>query len=429
MALGECVSLPLLDALMDRFQRKHSSKIQLNSTLIVGNQHLLPSSRSLVQSLLSLGIPPANIVLTGKVYSCRPDVVAWLRRNKVHVMSPSGELLLPGFLAERHQSDLGLFWHHIEMAVRSKKVNRIILLDDGGYGLLTMPTALCTTGIVTVVEQTMSGLRLGDNGARLRRLNLAASAAKVTLESPFIAEAIARSVSTKALGLRTQIGIVGLGNVGSSLGRCFESMGHPVCFFDKKRDYSPMKGKINRLGSLKELCETCSVVVGCTGEDIFSDAEWLASIGKEVTLISASSQDIEFRTLLKKAPRVSVQPGADITVSVGNTVYRVLFSGFPINFSGSSEIEQPRDIQLTRALLLGSVLQALSCDGPASSRGDWSTAEQLNDALQRFVVRTWSDLTGEPNIGKGDFESLQWIKENSCGVAVHCEELFTVFGA
>ena len=181
MALGECVSLPLLDALMDRFQRKHSSKIQLNSTLIVGNQHLLPSSRSLVQSLLSLGIPPANIVLTGKVYSCRPDVVAWLRRNKVHVMSPSGELLLPGFLAERHQSDLGLFWHHIEMAVRSKKVNRIILLDDGGYGLLTMPTALCTTGIVTVVEQTMSGLRLGDNGARLRRLNLAASAAKVTL--------------------------------------------------------------------------------------------------------------------------------------------------------------------------------------------------------------------------------------------------------
>src|SRR5450756_1466173 len=157
--LSEVVSLPLLDALMDQFQRKHSSHIHLGSTLIVGNQHLLPSSRSLVHSLLSLGIPPENIVLTGKVYSCRPDVVAWLRQNKVQVIPPSNEVLLPGLLAERHQSDLGLFWRNIEMAVRSTKANRIILLDDGGYGFLTMPRALCTTGIVTVVEQTMSGLR------------------------------------------------------------------------------------------------------------------------------------------------------------------------------------------------------------------------------------------------------------------------------
>jgi S-adenosylhomocysteine hydrolase len=405
------------------------SPVNWDETLLVGNQHLLPSSGALVNSLLSLGVPPANLIFTGKVYSCRSDVVTWLKNNKVHVISPTAGSFLPGTLVARHMSDLAKFWHYVEDVARSVKVKRIVLLDDGGYGLLSMPAALASKCSVTVVEQTMSGLKNGEANARLRRINLAASAAKVRLESPFIADAISRAMAMDIPGREAPIGIVGMGNVGKALGTCFESMGHKVFFFDTKRDCRPVNERVNRLGSLKELCEKCSIVVGCTGEDIFGDADWIGSIGKVVTLISASSQDIEFRTLLKMAPRVSIQPGADVTVSVGNAVYRVLFSGFPINFSGTSEIEQPRDIQLTRALLLGSVLQALSCDGQVNSRGDWLTAEQLNDALQRFVVRTWSDLTGVSNASKGNFESLQWIKENSCGVAAHCEELSTVFGA
>jgi hypothetical protein len=404
-----------------RFQKGHHSHVQLDRTLVVGNQHLLPSTRSLVQSILLLGVPAENVILTGKLYSCRSAVVSWLREQHATVFAPSSSPLSPGYLVKHHEETLAKFWQHVLDTVKAKNPSLIVLLDDGGYGVLSSPVEIVRTHTIVAIEQTASGLRVKGPFVKLRRINVAASATKLKIESPIIGESIARAV-VKKLSIRHPLGIVGVGNVGGAVAAALSKRGFEVLAFDKKGRI-PSWG-VRGVGSLEELCRRCSVIIGCTGEDVFAGAEWLGALRKEITLISGSSQDIEFRSVLRMAGRDPVKAGSDLCVSIGTTVFNVLFSGFPINFVGTGERESPHDIQLTRALLLGGVLQALFCPAPEKVGVRYrKVPEQLNSSLQRYIVRTWCRLVGAKGDMYAAFESLRWIQSNSGGKVTRCDEL------
>src|SRR5690606_34495242 len=67
-----------------------------------------------------------------------------------------------------------------------------------------------------------------------------------------------------------------------------------------------------------------------------------------------------------------------------NLDIQILRGGFPINFDGSSTSVRNEDIQVTRGLLLGAVLQALSVAGR-----DAPPSMALDGELQRFVLEAW----------------------------------------
>lgn len=422
MTSGENATLPLLKALLIHFQKGHNSHVQFARTLVVGNQHLLPSTRSLIQSILLLGVPAGNVILTGKLYSCRNAVVSWLREQGATVFAPSSSPISPGYLVERHEETLAKFWEHVLYTAKARNPSRIVLLDDGGHGVLSSPIEIARTHTIVAIEQTASGLRVKGPFVKLRRINVAASATKLKLESPIIGESIASAVVQRLSGREQPLGIVGIGNVGSAVASALSKMGFDVLVFDKKG--SIPSWRVREVGSLEELCSRCSVIIGCTGDDVFAGAGWLGTLRKQITLISGSSQDLEFRSVLRMAGRSPVKAGSDLRVSIGTTVFNVLFSGFPINFAGTGERESPQDIQLTRALLLGGVLQALFCSGSEKVDVRYrKVPEQLNSALQRYIVRTWCGLIGAKGEPYAAFESLRWIESNSGGKVTGCDEL------
>lgn len=422
MTSGPSPTLPLLNVLLSRLQKGFCPAVRLDRTLVVGNQHLLPSTGSLVQSILSLGVPAENIALTGKLYSCRKPVVSWLRKQRVNVVAPPSSPISPGHLVERHKETLAEFWKQVLDTVNEKNPSRIVLLDDGGHGVLSIPIEIVRNHTIVAIEQTNSGLRVRGPFVKVRRINVAASATKLKIESPIIGDSIAKAVVMKLGNLRQPIGVVGAGNVGGAVAAALTKIGFGVFAFDKKGSNLPQG--VREIGGLEELCRRCSVIIGCTGEDIFAGAEWLGTLGKETTLISGSSQDIEFQTVLRMAGRNPVKVGTDLRISIGNGLFNVLFSGFPINFVGTGERESPQDIQLTRGLLLGGLLQALFCPGNEKAEASAAkTSEQLNSALQRYIVRNWCRLVGGKSERYKDFESLGWIQSNSGGTVTRCDEL------
>ena len=92
---------------------------------------------------------------------------------------------------------------------------------------------------------------------------------------------------------------------------------------------------------------------------------WPKLIGEKV-LISCSSQDLEFRSALlslndgNHGPVSQRQLTCEVTVPLSEGKLRILRGGFPVNFDGSRESVPAADIQMTRGLLLGAILQAAS---------------------------------------------------------------------
>jgi hypothetical protein len=423
--------LPLLEEMLRQVRDRLQSSIDWGQILIVGNQHLLPSTCALVGSLLRLGVQPANLVLTGKVYSCRPAVVDWLRVAGVRVMPPAASPMLPGRLTDQHRRDLERVWDQVGDLVSARQPARVILLDDGGFGVLSMPADLAASADVVAIEQTSSGLRAAPSRSDLRRINLAGSAAKRCLESPFIAEAVARGVMEAMCDMHRSpagpVGIVGMGNVGRALARHLVAKRMETVFFDRNGGDMRVPRLVRRAESLRDVCERCAIVVGCTGEDIFSGADWVGDLDRELTLFSASSLDVEFRSLLLGASDAPVNPGDDVERTIGTTRTTMPYSGFPINFRCPGERESPADIQLTRGLMLGAVLQAVLCGGLDRRTGHWGETEKLDEAVQRFTVRAWHAAGGPRGGDVAGFASTQWIREHSAGSAPECSAIAHVF--
>jgi hypothetical protein len=98
----------------------------------------------------------------------------------------------------------------------------------------------------------------------------------------------------------------------------------------------------------------------------------------------------------------------------------ILRGGFPYNFDDSGESVPANDIQLTRALVLAGVFQAIDYfrnPNVLGKRGLYA----LDADLQRFVVHEWlqhqprSRSTVPGNV-LSNFEHADWIKANSPGI-------------
>lgn len=432
MVVRALARLPVVDALVERVLSSGHSSSTWDGVLVVANQHLVPSFCSLVSGLLRMGLRPANLICTGKAYSARKPILDWLRAQGVAVVPPDLSTMRFGQVSKRHQRDLERLWRRVYRIVQARRPDRVVLMDDGGFALRTMPQVIAEMTAVHAIEQTSSGLRFGSPRPGVHQINLAASAAKRILESPFIASAVARGVAESIARYHPKtnqpIGVAGVGNVGLALVSHYAKVRQPVVAFDVRGEAVSLPSGVRRVGSLRELCESCRIVIGCTGQDVFSGAEWLGELGHDLTLFSASSQDFEFQSLLALVPRARVRVGADAHLEIGNARIRIPFAGFPINFQCTGEREAPEEIQLTRALMLGAVVQSVALTGIVRRTDDWREPDKLDDALQRLVVRLWTTAQPIDDRTMAKFESMEWIRENSAGIARRAQNASGLFG-
>ncbi|MBU6234204.1 MAG: hypothetical protein KGQ41_00015 [Alphaproteobacteria bacterium] len=323
-------------------------------TLLIGCQHLTPSTLGLLERFEATGIDPKSMVLIGKCYSTVEGVVAAMHSRGMMAHGGSVPVSAGGY-QEAHLRDVANLWQEVFIRLQSGDYDRLVVLDDGGDVIASMPAHVAVP--VVAVEQTTNGLLKLKQKSKLSCpvVSVAGSAAKREHEAPFIAGAIA-----DALALRDavqNVGIVGAGAIGYA---CAQKL---VARFNAVVRVYP------------EPCADVwkhSVVLGCTGADISPRNGEARSVRY---LASGSSGDFEFNTLIKGRPH------SFSDMQIGWQV--VMNGGYPVNFIRTHEMEAPQEISLTRSLIFEGANYAQTLFGARPA------IYELPSDVQYNVVNGW----------------------------------------
>jgi hypothetical protein len=404
--------------LLEQVSRNLGEKPLLKHTVLVCVQHLLETTGSLIEQFFRMGLKPHRTYVLGKVYSTNTEVQSQLVRAKVRVIVPSPIREL-GRYDELLAADVRRVWQFVQDTDDWADVQCVVVLDDGGFGVAGIPPGLNRTVPVIGIEQTMSGLSPdGKDPAATRLIEVASSAAKKYIEPPMICEAVLTKLVNRLgtiLG-ESAVGVIGIGNIGGALAEGLLRTCRELCVYDHDSMRTGSLPGATFCRTAEELFDRCSIVFGCTGKDFLAGSFWWQGLQGRKVLISCSSQDREFASLLNFVDGNKVSdPMGDLSLPLRNGELVLVRGGFPANFDGSAESVPRIDIQMTRALLLGGVLQAVS---PASPNDG---GEMLAAEIQRFVVQQWLALAPHraqwysPHLLKR-FSNLQWIEQNSGGL-------------
>lgn len=434
-------NLPVLKNFLEKSLEANLNQ-PLKNTAVVYAHHPLRTSVDLIKAIIRLGINSNNFFTVGKHYSECERVVREIEDLGVQYQHCSKQIGL-GKFSQSFSRDINWLWSHVVNDLKSKKhIDKLIVLDHGGHALSYLPPELLKMQIVGI-EKTMGGLfNLEREGfPPFPVIGVANCAAKRFLESPLIADAVVKKllplIPIKKANLTC--GVVGYGAIGKAVTDKLISMGYKVIVYDSdSNQLSSSKDEKNMVvtNNLSTLVAVSDYIFGCTGRDIAAsniDSFRLATNKK--TLISCSSEDVEFLSLLQIVQRrengkVAVKPLADVIYrSDMGAEIKILRGGFPINFDNTGESVPGKDIQLTRALVLAGILQAgqLFNDPELLNSG---CLYALDPSLQKHIAGDWlkrqtSDRFSLKTIE--NFKDKQWIIEASGGISLPNTFLANIF--
>ncbi|MDQ8040059.1 MAG: NAD(P)-dependent oxidoreductase [Rickettsiella sp.] len=420
--------LPLLERIVS--QTKTTSN--LRNTAIVYIHHPLQTSVNLIDCMVRLGAQSKNIFILGKKYSECPSVVQQIKKYGVYYQPCSAQAGW-GQFAQSFTRDVNWLWKQVNDHLNVSNIEKVLVLDHGGYATSYIPVQILEQCKVIGVEKTTAGLtKFHDQGLPpFPVIGVANCAVKKILESPLIAEAIVNKLFPLVPQDRTvTCGIIGYGAIGKALATKLLSMNYKVIVYDHHLFSLTTRQKINATGNLTNLIDSSDYIFGCTGQDIIKSIEPFRTVQKDKTLISCSSEDKEFLPLLKAIQKKNNEMVSDpfaeakYVTDRGATI-RILKGGFPINFDNSGESVPKEDIQLTRALVLISILQAekfFDNNQFLKKAGIYA----LDPEMQRFVATAWLQDQPENRFSKtiiDSFKCLEWIIKNSGGIKNPCSIL------
>jgi len=343
------MNLPLLQFVSNEFQ-----DVSLNNTLIIACQHILGTTFDLFEELFQKGLKPENVFLIGKCYSTNKQTFDLFKKKGANISEASFAFDSHISFDELFQKNIEAFFKDIQSAVDLKSFEKIVILDDGGYLIALSNDFLKGLKNVVGIEQTTSGYEKVKNlKLHFPMLNIARSKAKLTIESPFIAEIAAKKIDKYLHKYRIKnpnILVIGTGSIGSTLSSTL-SKKFPV----SRCDIIQQKCDFN--GDYKDHLNEFDLIIGATGTSAIQSGEF-GNLKQGVLLASISSSDREFSAVyLRQLAATTENCHEDIKVN-GVTL---LNCGFPINFNdGKRHSVSPEKIQLTRALLLAGIFESVT---------------------------------------------------------------------
>lgn len=407
--------LPVLEALINHVQR--TDRAPLAGLRLVCVQHLLETTGSLLESFVRLGCRPDHIHVLGKFYSTSSTVEADLKSAGFDIVEWQGPVR-PGNFPAAIRRNIARLWSRAESQAGNDNSD-VLILDDGGRCRQHCPSAF-RAGRVVGVEQTTSGLKKRHTGQWIPTVEVAGSAAKRTLEPPAVTASVMQYVVRQLKGARagSRIGVVGLGTVGEDLARRLAARGFLVNVCDKNTELRHAVKEARWCRSVQALFASSDYILGCTGEDILAGAGWVNAIRGDKILASCSSEDVEFRSLLKRpeCARSFFDPLRSVEIKLAKGSMTILRGGFPANFTGTRNSGPVPLIQVTRGLLLAGVLQAARLRLRAPSR--LSRRMMLDPQMQGLIAETFLTPRRRRDFPAsaydGVFES-KWLTSHSTG--------------
>lgn len=405
-------------------------------TAVVSVQHMLWQTVDLFEAVAALGVKRDNIFALGKVYSNSPVVIGTLRDRGITVL-PSA-LPPPAEFERSFQRDVDRLWQEVKRKLAHRNVKRILVLDDGGKCITSVPRELLRRYSICGVEQTSFGIfQFEVEPPPFAVMAWARTAVKLLIGGPIFSHCLLIKLESKALGGDAledrKIGIIGFGSIGSSLANLMARQHNEVLFYDPDpllQIPPSLAGRVARVDSLDELMLSCDYVFGCSGRHPFRNRR-LPNYRPGVKLFSGSAGDQEFGPIiedLKARPGFTIgEPSWDITCDDGSCgPISIAYRGYPYNFVARDIEAVPSGIvQLETGGLLAGLIQArvhLSfCERGRARNGG---LHRVSPEVQRFVFQTWlTAMKGQrinlPEVYGCDPAMLQaardrwWFYENS----------------
>ncbi len=456
------MNLPLLGSIIQAVQPKIP---KLSDTVFVCVQHLLYTSLDVFESLILLGAIPESIFLLGKHYSTCPDVV-----NKALAMGIQVQKLAPLQLLGEYEvifnREVIQLWDKVKDFIQSSPhlIERVVVLDDGGRCLRAIPEDMVKRFCVVGIEQTTAGIaQLNDLNFPIAYIDVATSTTK-TLEAGMVADVIWNKISNELPNPKSNpaIGVIGLGSIGSAVAKKLISLGYRLFLYDSNIVDSSKKESINKAirkdvfkevkksfeeiledeqinwtEGLDEFIQSSDYIFGCTGNDFMQSLNIKKLIKGSKHFISCSSEDKEFLSILKHIRKANFKhnydPLKDIRWQMNkNIIIHLVKGGFPCNFDDSGTSVPAKNIQLTRALILGGLVQAIVIS-LSYKRNRIRGRVMLDPNMQQFIVSKWVDLHRHDKTGIFSKQSLMmfmnvtWIIKNSGGTFHYLPEFSACF--
>lgn len=368
--------VPLLELL-----KSFHSTVSLDNVLIIGCQHILETTHSMFQTLFELGLNPKNVFLIGKCYSTSRSVWTEMHDDGINVSELCFNFDPFKPYDVQFKEIINLFLHKIFSLVDLKNYKRIVVLDDGGQLISSVNELLEDVKNIVAIEQTSSGYeKIKVMDLRFPVINVARCKAKLIIESPLIAETVIKKAINRINKLEkspSKILILGKGAIGTAIGTAIESAlrnEYDVSIYDKI--FNDYNSYINNL-------KNADLVIGCTGETSVNH-EHHKFLKDSCVLFSASSSDREFDAVHFRK-NVSHITDCHQDVQIDGKI--LLNCGFPINFDGKRNSVPPSKIQLTRALLMAAIIQAVELIELLPF------IVSLDDELQRDVITQYLKIT------------------------------------
>ncbi|MCE3238746.1 MAG: D-2-hydroxyacid dehydrogenase [Gammaproteobacteria bacterium] len=406
---------------------------QFQKTVLVGCQHNLETTVTIYQAMKKLGIK--KIYSVGKCYSDSEIIKKAMEEEGVCLM-PSNKPAKPGKFQEVCRQDIRAMWDRCSKELEDD-VETIVVLDDGGRCLEEMPPYIRLNYRVAGIEQTRGGLYSPVlDQLPFPVIEVASSALKREIEPIFIVKAIIKELEEKIDYLsntfhfdqRTVIGIIGNGAIGSAVAKYFLSLGYTVAVYDENgdafTDISP-KSKLYRMPSREAVISNSQCIFGCTGKDALHGIPLLEIVNKNTVFISCTSEDREFLSTLEVISKQSIIKsdalGDLICLSKNGSDVVFVRGGYPFNFNGKPWNVPANEIEPTQGILLGAVIQAVTCAKKPS--GDGFTINRakrlmLDPSIQQFVIAKWRQTPAATHHSEellDCFNQPEWIKQNSGG--------------
>jgi D-isomer specific 2-hydroxyacid dehydrogenase-like protein len=379
-------------------------------TALVAVQHMLLQTVDLFQTIGAMGLNVENIFALGKVYSNSPPVIQRLRDMGVTVIDSTTPE--PGEFRSYFQRDVEKLWQVVAETLRHRNIKRILVLDDGGICITSVPPEVLQRYALCGVEQTSVGMFLfEEKPPPFAVMSWARAAVKLEIGSPIFAQCFLDCFHERFLHGRhlqsQQLGVIGMGSIGRAVANRVVRQGNELFYYDPNTDLhvpSSLRDVITRVDSVDDLMVHCDYVLGCSGRNPFKD-KWPLRHRPGIKLLSASSGDQEFGPIirdLKERPDFNIAPGTwDIISEHGPSgPIHIAYRGYPYTFvSRGIEAAPTQVVQFDTGGLLIALVQArlflTYCEtGLEQNRG----IHRVSPRAQRFIYERWARAMKEEMI-------------------------------
>jgi hypothetical protein len=372
-----------------------------DDTALVAVQHMLLQTVDLLQTIGAMGLNLKNVFALGKVYSNSPPVVQKLRDMGVTVVDSTKPE--PGEFRSYFQRDVEKLWQVAAETLSERNIRRILVLDDGGDCITSVPSEVLQRYALCGVEQTSRGMFLfEEQPPSFAVISWARAAVKLEIGGPIYSHFFIDRLHTKFLRGRTlqrkRLGVIGIGSIGRAVANLAVRNGNEVLFCDPNIDLnlpSPLRDYVTRVDAVEDLMLHCDYVLGCSGRNPF-EGRWPHNHRPGIKLLSDSSGDEEFGPIindLRQKPDFKVEHNTwDIISECGPSgAIHVTYLGYPYSFvSRGPEALPTRIAQFDIGGLLAALIQAriflTHCE---SGREQNSGIHRLSPEAQRFVYDRW----------------------------------------